>query len=438
MKKTIVASLIVLGLVAAGTGIWYSTKPKATAGSGAMSDVRPARGAAGAQRALPVHTVAVISAAVPVVLDAVGTVESEQSVAIRAEVSGLLKKVNFREGDLVKVGQLLFQIEASAPQAEVERVRANLARDQAVWEEALAQVKRLEPLAAKEYVTQQEYAQAVAQERAAHATVQADQAALKSAQVQLGYAGITAPISGRAGILNIKQGNLVSAASTTPLVVINGTQPVMVAFSVPQQQLQEIREGQRKRPLTVEVRRNVQDKVLTTGALAFIDNAVDTQTGTIRLKARITNHNEILWPGELVALRLISSLQQGALVVPETAVQAGQTGPFVYWVIDGKAQVQPITVARQVGDQVVIASGVTAGQPVIVNAPKNLRPDSVVEMADAKKSGLTNGRDAAKDKAGANGPDAGKNKGSANGKGRRPVDDPSRVSKPDAASANRP
>ena len=391
-----------------------------------MSDPRSsARNEAGTQRALAVHTVAVISAAVPVLLDAVGTVESEQSVAVRAEVSGLLKKVNFREGDLVKVGQLIFQIEASALQAEVERVRANLARDQAAWEEALAQVKRLEPLAAKEYVTQQEFAQAVAQERAAHATVQADQAALKSAQVQLGYAGINAPISGRAGILNIKQGNLVSAASTTPLVVINGTQPVMVAFSVPQQQLQEIRDGQRKRPLTVEVRRNAPDKILTTGTLAFIDNAVDTQTGTIRLKARIPNHNEILWPGELVALRLISSVQQGALVVPETAVQAGQTGPFVYLVTEGKAQVQPITVARQVGDQVVIASGVTVGQQVIVNAPKNLRPDSAVEMVDTKKGGLTNSRDAAKDKDGAN------------GKGRRP-DNPSRGSKPDAASGNRP
>lgn len=426
MKKIIVASLVFLGLIAAGTGIWYYTKPKATAGSGAMSDARSARSEAGTQRAVPVHTVAVISAAVPVVLDAVGTVESEQSVAVRAEVSGLLKKVNFREGDLVKAGQLLFQIEASALQAEVERVRANLARDQAAWEEALAQVKRLAPLAAKEYVTQQEYAQAVAQERAAHATVQADQAALKSAQVQLGHAGIAAPISGRVGILNIKQGNLVSAASTTPLVVINGTQPVMVAFSVPQQQLQEIREGQRKRPLTVEVRRNAPDKVLTTGALAFIDNAVDTQTGTIRLKARIPNHNEILWPGELVALRLLSSVQQGALVVPETAVQAGQSGSFVYLVADGKARIQPITVARQVGDQVVVASGVAAGQQVIVNAPKNLRPDSPVEIADANKGGLTNSRDAAQDKAGAN------------GKGRRPVDNPARGSKPDAASGNRP
>ncbi len=376
MKKQTIAALIIGGLIAVGIAIWFATKPAMDG-----SSVRPE---GGAQRAVSVNVVAVTATAIPVVLDAVGTVESERSVAIRAEVSGMLKRINFREGDRVKAGQLLFQIEASAPQAEVEQARANLARDQAAWEEARAQVQRLKPLADKEYVTQQEYAQAVAQERAAHASVQANQAALKAAQVQLGYANITAPISGRAGILNIKQGNLVSAASTTPLVVINSTQPVMVSFSVPQQQLQQIRDGQRKRPLTVEVRREAKDEVLTTGKLAFIDNAVDTQTGTIRLKARIPNDNEDIWPGELVSLRLILSVEQNALVIPESAVQAGQNGSFVYVVANGKAQVQAITVARQVGSQVVVGAGLTAGQQVIVNAPGNLRPDSAVELVGVK------------------------------------------------------
>ena len=383
MKKTIIAAGIILALLAGGTAIWFSTKPKTDS---AATDARSQKGAAGASRAVPVRTVAVTATAIPVVLDAVGTVESEQSVAIRSEVSGILKSIHFREGDRVKAGQLLFEIEASAPQAEVEQARANLARDQAAWEEARAQVQRLEPLAAKEYVTQQEYAQAVAQERAAHATVQANQAALKSAQVQLDYARITAPISGRVGILNIKQGNLVSAAATTPLVVINGTQWVMVSFSVPQQQLQAIRDGQRKRPLTVEVRRDAKDEVLATGKLAFIDNAVDTQTGTLRLKARIPNDNEIIWPGELVSLRLTLSVEKNALVIPESAVQAGQNGSFVYVVANGKAQVQAITVARQVGNQVVVGAGLAAGQQVIVNAPKNLRPDSAVELIEAKKA----------------------------------------------------
>jgi multidrug efflux system membrane fusion protein len=375
MKKSFIAGLVVLGLIAAGVAIWFATKPKMEGMEGGP-DKR-------AGRATPVRMVAATTVAVPIVLDAVGTVEADQSVAVRAEVNGVLQKINFREGDLVQAGQVLFQIDASLPQAEVEKARANMARDQAAAEEARAQARRLEPLVAKEYVTQQEYAQAVAQERAATATVNADLAALKSMQVQLGYARITAPISGRAGILNIKQGNLVSAASTTPLVVINATRPVMVAFNVPQQHLQDIREQQRKHTLAVEVRRDAKDEVLTKGALAFIDNAVDTQTGTIRMKARIPNQDEIIWPGELVTLRLILSVQQDALVVPEAALQVGQNGSFVYAVVDGKAHVQPIKVARQMGNQVVVADGLIEGDQVIVSPPSNLRPEGAVEMMSA-------------------------------------------------------
>jgi multidrug efflux system membrane fusion protein len=214
---------------------------------------------------------------------------------------------------------------------------------------------------------------------------------LKSVQAQLGYARITAPISGRAGMLNIKQGNLVSAASVLPLVVINATSPVMVAFSVPQQQLQDIRERQRARRLEVEIRRDAGDEVLTAGELAFIDNAVDTQTGTIRIKARIPNRDEIIWPGELVSLRLILGMQQDALVVPESAIQLGQSGTFVYTLVDGKAHVQPIKVARQMGGRIVVAEGLQAGQQVIVSPPNNLRPESPVEPMAPKAAG-TKGR----------------------------------------------
>jgi multidrug efflux system membrane fusion protein len=374
MNKSIL--VILVGVVAAGAAVWYVTKPKTDGMDGGPRAGKP----------VPVHTVAVTTGAVPVVLDAVGTVEADQSVAVRAEVTGVLQKIAFREGDMVKAGQLLFQIDASLPQAEVDKARANLARDQASANEARAQVKRLETLVAKEYVTQQEYAVAVAQEQAAEATVRADQAALKSMQAQLGYAHITSTISGRAGILNIKPGNLVSAASATPLVTINATRPVMVAFSVPQQQLQAAREGQRKHPLAVEVRRDANGEVLTKGTLAFIDNAVDTQTGTIRMKARIPNQDEIIWPGELVSLRLILGVQQDALVIPESALQLGQKGAFVYAVVDGKAHVQAIKVARQVGSQVVVAEGLEASQQVVVNPPSNLRPESPVELAGAKKA----------------------------------------------------
>ncbi len=375
MKKSVIAILVVLGFIAAGVAIWFVTAPKTdgTAGQGKR-----------APQIIPVHTVAVTTSAVPIVLDAVGTVEADQSVAVRAEVSGVLQKIHFREGDLVKAGHLLFQIDPGVPQTEVDKARANLLRDQAAAKEARAQERRLHSLVVQEYVTQQEYAQAVAQEQAALATVRADQAALKSVQLQLAYSRITSPISGRAGILNIKQGNLVSAASTTPLVTINATRPVMVAFNVPQQQLQTIRSQQHAHALAVEVRMEANEAVLAQGTLAFIDNAIDTQTGTIRMKARIQNQDEVIWPGELVALRMIIGVQQDALVVPETAVQLGQSGSFVYVLAEGKAHMQPIKVSRQLGKQVVVSDGLAAGQQVIVNVPNTLRPDSPAEAIVAK------------------------------------------------------
>lgn len=373
MKKSMIAILVASLLIAAGVAIWFVTKP-VTEGLAGGPDKRAAK-------TVQVHAVAVTTGAVPIVLDAVGTVEADQSVAVRAEVSGVLQKIHFREGDLVKAGQLLFQIAPDVPQAEVDKARANLARDRALANEAQAQVRRLEPLAVREYVTQQEFAQTKTQEQSAIATVRADEAALKSVQVQLGYSRITSPISGRAGIMNIKPGNLVSAASTTPLVTINATRPVMVSFSVPQQELQAIREQQRKHTLAVEIRRDAKETVLTKGALAFIDNAVDTQTGTIRMKARIPNQDEIIWPGELVSLRLILGVQQDALVIPESAIQLGQNGSYVYALVGGKAHVQPIKVARQMGSLIVVADGLDAGQQVIINPPNTLRPESLVELA---------------------------------------------------------
>lgn len=392
MKKSTIAIMFASGLIAAGVAIWFVTKPK-TDGMSGGADKRAAK-------AIQVRTVAVKTEAVPIVLDAVGTVEADQSVAVRAEVSGVLQKISFREGDLVKAGQLLFQIDPGVPQAEVDKARANLLRDQAAANEAQAQTRRLESLAAKEYVTQQEYAQAKAQEQAAIATVRADEATLKSVQLQLAYSRITSPISGRAGILNIKQGNLVSAAST-PLVTINATRPVMVSFSVPQQQLQAIREQQGKHALAAEVRLDAKDAVVAKGVLAFIDNAVDTQTGTIRMKARIPNQDEVIWPGELVSLRLTLGIQQDAKVVPESAIQLGQNGPYVYALAEGKAHMQPIKVARQVGSQVVVAEGLAAGQQVIVSPPNTLRPESPVEPADAKVAAGAGGKGNTGNKAGA-------------------------------------
>lgn len=378
-KKIIVTILIVAALIGGGYAIWLATKPKtdvpaSTAGGG------------GSKGPASVRTVTVETRPLPILLDAVGTVEADQSVAVRSEVNGVLQKINFREGDLVKAGQLLFQIDPSAPQAEVEKARANLARDQATLAEARAQTRRLAPLAEKEYVTRQEYAQATAQEEAASATVRADEAALTAVQIALQRTRIHSPISGRAGVLNTKLGNLVSSSAQEPLVVINGVQSVMVAFSIPQQHLQEIRTRRSGGELTVEIRHEANSEVLAKGSLVLLDNAVDPLTGTIKLKARVPNEAEKIWPGELVAVRLILGVEENALVVPEAAVQPGQQGTFVYVADNGKARMQPIVVARQVGNQMAVASGLEAGQQVIINAPQNLRPGSAIQMMDATRA----------------------------------------------------
>lgn len=372
MNKSIKAILIFSGLFVLGVVTWMLTKPQIITAD--------ERSASRANKSIPVRVVAATVQPVPYVLDVVGTVEAEQSIALRAEVSGVLQKIHFREGDPVKAGQLLFQIDAGLQQAEVDKALANLAREQAALNEAGAQARRLQPLVAKEYVTQQEYAQALAQEKSAEAGVHAAQAALQSMRLQFGNAFIRSPISGRAGIVSTKQGNLVSASSNTPLVVINAMHVVMVSFSVPQQQLQAIRAGQRTKPLSVEVRQNANGAMLARGTLAFIDNSIDPLTGTIRMKARIPNKTEVIWPGELVNLRLVLGVQQDALVVPETAVMAGQNGAFVYVMVDGKAQMRPVNIARQVQSQVVVAEGLSVGEMVILKPPKNLRPDAAVEL----------------------------------------------------------
>lgn len=378
MRKALIAILVLAVLVGAGYAIWLVTKPQVEAG---VNGPGVAAGPGGRNRGpATVRTVPVKSEPVPLVLDAVGTVEAERSVAVRSEATGTLQRIFFREGDLVERGQLLFQIDPATAQAEVERVRANLARDQATLAEARAQTRRLAPLAAKEYVTRQEYAAAQAQEQAAAATSRANQAELKAAQIQLARTRIHAPIRGRAGALNIKEGNLVSANAQDPLVTINAVSPALVAFTTPQQTLGEIRERQRAAPLAVEIRRNADEPMLAAGQLAFIDNAIDAQTGTIRLKARVNNDNEAIWPGELVAVRLILGIQDNAVVVPETAVQPGQQGSFVYVVENGKAKMQPIAIARQVETRVVVAKGLRPGQEIIVHAPQNLRPGAPVKV----------------------------------------------------------
>jgi multidrug efflux system membrane fusion protein len=351
-----------------------------------------------------VSVVAVKRQAMPVIIDAVGTVESEHSVAVRPQTNGVLESVLFKEGDPVKQGQVLFRIDSRPTTASVEQATAALARDQAQLEQAKAQEARLRPLAEKDYISKNEYEVALTQSKALQATVEANRAMLQQAKLQLGYASIVAPISGRTGSLSVRSGNLVTAGTGgAPLVVINSTRPILVALSVPQRYLDSIRTAWGAGALKVTISPTPNMPAVAEGTLVFIDNAVNQQSGTITVKARVKNEKEELWPGQFVAARIILKVEEGALVLPESAVQPGQDGSFVYVIKDGRAQAQNIVIDRQINDLLIISKGLAEGQEVVKDAPPTLSAGSQVVLAGPEGTGKSG-------------------KGGKGGKGKKPPD----------------
>lgn len=349
--------------------------------------------------ALVVRAATAIVKPMPVLIEAVGTVEPEHSVQVRAQVSGVLQSVLFKEGDKVKAGQLLFQIDPRTFQASYNQAQAQLARDQAQLENARVQRDRLEPLLKREFITQQEFDVAVTSTKSLEATVAADRALLEQAQIQLEFSRIRAPIAGRTGALAVKPGNLVPAAGGgAPLVTINSTDPILVSFSIPERQLEEIRSHQNEKDMRIEILPDRGGPPAAEGKLVFIDNTVTAQTGTVLLKTRVVNKDEPLWPGQFVNVRIILKIEPEAVVVPEAAVQPGQEGSFVYLIdADSKVQVQQVKISRQIGGDVVIASGVKPGAQIITEIPQALQPGITVRVAGAEgKESVDQGKAAGK------------------------------------------
>ena len=389
-------SVLIVCVLAAGGGFyWWNAHSNAK-----VADAAPAKSAKGEGKGagkrgggpVSVRTIAVTRQSMPVVIDAVGSVESEHSVAIRPQVNGVLEAVTFAEGDRVKQGQVLFRIDPRPAQAAMEQANAAVARDQAQLVQAKAQEARLRPLMEKDYITRQEYDVAATQAKSLEATVDSNRAAVDQAKLQLSYAHISAPISGRTGSLSVRSGNLVTAGTGgAPLVVINSTQPILVALSVPQRYLDDVRRAWNTPELKVEISPNPGAPAVTSGSLVFIDNTVNPQTGTIVLKARVKNEKEELWPGQFIAARIVLRIEQDALVLPESAVQPGQDGPFVYVVKDGRAQVQNIVVDRQIGELVVISKGLTGSEEIIAEVPPTLTVGSAVAVRSPDGEGAKDG-----------------------------------------------
>lgn len=308
---------------------------------------------------LPVDTAAAVIKPMPIQFSVVGQVQSEHTVAVQPQVSGVLKKVYFKEGQFVHSGQLLFQIDP-AP------FKAALASAKAAYLTAKAQADREAPLAAKDYVSPQNYESAVA------AATQA-KAAMQQAQINLSYTTIRSPIDGLTGNLSVKAGNVVSSNATTPLVTVNQMQPILVQFNVPQQVLPNVRRYDAAQSIRVLITHEDGSGDLAHGKLVFIDNTVNTDTGTVMLKAEMPNRHVQLWPGQYVGVTVQLAIQPDALVIPDSAVQAGQNGNFVYTVVGNKAVIVPVTQDRQIGDLAVISKGLKVGEVVVTHVPRTLK-----------------------------------------------------------------
>ena len=325
---------------------------------------------------MPVVTATALERSVPVTITAVGTAESIATVQVRSQVTGRVAEVHFAEGQDVEAGQALFTIDPQPFQVVLDQATAVLARDTAQSGNAQAQVERFENLYKRGLIPRDQYETQVATAAALKATTAADEAAVAAAKLNLQYTKISAPAAGRTGALLVHAGDLVQANVATALVVINQVAPIYVSFAIPGKLLDEIRRAQRNGPLHVSASVTGEDDASEDGRLTFIDNAVDPQTATIKMKATFANSGHRLWPGQYADVSLTLRSDPHAVTVPSVAVQSGQQGTYVFVVTDGRAQMRPVTVARVVGDQSVIESGIMRGDVVVTDGQLRLTPNA--------------------------------------------------------------
>jgi multidrug efflux system membrane fusion protein len=337
-------------------------------------------GKAGGGRQPPVAvTVArVMQQSVPVRVQAVGSAEAFATVAIKARVDGQIVDVRFREGQEVRAGSVLFNLDPRPFEAALRQAEANHQRDLAQFAQAQRQEERYLELLQKNFISKEAYAQYKTGAETAQASVLASKAALENAKLQLEYTTIRAPIDGYTGRIQIQKGNLVKANDATALVVLNQVHPINVSFAVPEQILPSVRKQMAGEPLQVEATPPDAAKPAV-GKLVFIDNAVDTTTGTIKLKAVFENREDALWPGQFVTVSLKLFEGKDALTLPSRAVQTGPNGQYVFVVkSDMSVEVRPVTVQRSEGDLSVIATGLSKGEQVVTQGQLRLTPGAKV------------------------------------------------------------
>jgi multidrug efflux system membrane fusion protein len=373
-RWTVVLSLAVL--LAVGGGIyWYR---------GAGESPNAARNARAARPAVPVSAVVAARQDVPIYLTGLGTVQALFTVGVHSQVDGKLQEVLFTEGQHVKKGDILAKIDPRLFQAALDQATAKKAQDQAQLVAAQKDLIRFKSLAAKSFETQQNVDTQQAKVDQLIATIEADQAAIESAQTQLDYTNITAPNDGRVGVRLVDPGNIVHASDAGAITTLVQTEPATVMFTLPARNLDDVRQAMAKGP--IEVTAYDQDNLhpLSTGKLLTLDNSIDQATATMRLKAEFANADERLWPGEFVNARLLLETRPNVVTVPSSVVQRGPQGLFA-WIVtsNNTAAVRQIKVGPTAGDLTIITAGLNDGDRVVTDGQYKLQPNAPVAVSNA-------------------------------------------------------
>jgi membrane fusion protein, multidrug efflux system len=377
MLRRAIGAVAIL-LVAAAVVVWWR-------GFGSETPVAKAQTAA---PAVPVTAGIVVAKDVPVFLNGIGTVQAYNMVTVKTRVDGQIVNVDFKEGQEIKQGDPLFQIDPRPYQAALEQAQAAKQKDEAQLAGAKLDLERYSKLLGTGYQTRQSYDQQTATVAQTQAAIKGDEAQIDNAQLNLGYADIRSPIDGRLGARLVDKGNLLHANDNTALVTITELKPIFVSFTLPQETLDDVRQQQNAAPLIVRAYSGDGSKLLGEGKLTLIDNSIDQSTGTIHLKARFDNQDERLWPGEFVSLRVILRVLHNVATVPSQTVEAGPTGSYAYIIKpDDTVERRNVEVASVQDGIAVITKGLKPGERVVVDGQFRLTQGARVRLLQPRPSG---------------------------------------------------
>jgi membrane fusion protein, multidrug efflux system len=381
MGKHIAAVVAAVAILAAGVGGWQFLQ-HAPAAAAAQQQGSPA--------GVPVTLGTVTAKNVPVYVNGIGTVQAYNMVTVKSRVDGQIVAVDFTEGEEVKQGQLLLQIDPRPYQAALEQAQAAKAKEEAQLESAQLDLGRYAQLVVRGYQTQQSYDQQKALVAQLKAALTGDQAQIDAAQLNLGFADIRAPIDGRLGARLVDIGNLVHAGDNTALVTITQLRPIYVSFTVPQEYLDQIRQNQTQAPLVVDAISGDGKRELAQGKLTLIDNTINQSTGTILLKATFANQREQLWPGEFVNARIVLSVRHDVPTVPAQTVQQGPDGYYAYIVNPGDTVERRAIVVDAIQDGLaIVTKGLKPGEHIVVSGQYRLTNGARIVPQAAPRPGST-------------------------------------------------